>query len=64
MANGEITHYEKFLHLPLLFQESCAAEASESDCMWERVKGLPDTIFFELSLLKTSSEKGETLERL
>ena len=38
MANGEIAHYEQFIHLPQCFQKLSAADASESIYMWERVK--------------------------
>ena len=30
VANGEISHYEKFIHLSQCFQKSSAAEASEA----------------------------------
>ena len=35
VAKGEIAHYEQFLILPQLFQNTSDAEASESVCMWE-----------------------------
>ena len=38
MAIGEIARFEQFLLLPQLFRKSSAAEASERDCEWERVK--------------------------
>ena len=44
MAKGEVAHHEQFLLLPQCFQTSAAAEASESFCMWERVKR-PKCIF-------------------
>ena len=37
-ANGEIGHYEQFLHLPPCFQKLSAAEVSERICIRERVK--------------------------
>ena len=40
VAKGEIAHYEQFLLLPQGCQNSSAADASESVCMWERVKSL------------------------
>ena len=38
MAKGEIAHYEQFLLLPQYFQKSSAADVSECDYMWERLK--------------------------
>ena len=38
MAKGEIACFEQFLLLSQCFQNVCAAEASESFCMWERAK--------------------------
>ena len=35
VAKGEIVRYEQFLLLLQCFQKSSAAEASESDYMWE-----------------------------
>ena len=38
LANGEIAYYEQFLLLPQCFQKSSASGASESVCVWERVR--------------------------
>ena len=38
MAKGEIAHHEQFHLRPQCFQKSFAAKASESVCIWERVK--------------------------
>ena len=38
VANREIAYHEEFLLLPKEFQESSAAEASEKNCMQEKVK--------------------------
>ena len=39
VAKGKIAHNEQFILLSQYFQKSSAVEASESICMWERVKG-------------------------
>ena len=38
LAKGEIARFEQFLVLPQCFQKSSAAEASESNCMFEQLK--------------------------
>ena len=38
MEKEEIAHFEQFPLLSQCFKKSSAAEASESVCMWERVK--------------------------
>ena len=51
MAKGEIAHHEQFHLWPQCFQKSSAAEASESVCMWERVKLVYAVDDFEKNIL-------------
>ena len=37
VTNGEIAHYEQFLHLPQSFQNTFAADESKCIYKWERV---------------------------
>ena len=41
VANGEIAHYEQFLHLSKYFQKSSAADALKWIYRWERVNWDP-----------------------
>ena len=38
VINGEIAHFQQFIHLSQCFQKSSVAKASVSVCMWERAK--------------------------
>ena len=51
MTNQEISHYEKFLYLPQCFQKS--SDASESVCLWERVKHIADRVSSDEVVLLT-----------
>ena len=46
VGKGEIAHYEQFLLFPLCFQKACFPGASKGVIVWEWVKTLPMTKFF------------------
>ena len=55
VAKGEIAHIEQFLLFATMFSKD-SAEASESICMWERVKLFPTYNISEADKLRQNLE--------